>query len=53
MTPEERERMAVLVQRIQDEKDPETFDRLVAELNDLIGGKHDRIHPNHKTDPPR
>ena len=51
MTPAERERMAVLVQRIQDEKDPASFDRLVRELNELISAKHDRIHPNHKTGP--
>ncbi|HET9407792.1 MAG TPA: hypothetical protein VFO39_11185 [Candidatus Sulfotelmatobacter sp.] len=36
MTPEERERMAVLVARIQEEKNSSVFIRLVGELNDLI-----------------
>ena len=49
MTPEEREKMNDLCQRIQTEKDPETFDRLVQELNDLLELKHERIHPEHKT----
>jgi hypothetical protein len=30
------------------EEDPETFDRLVRELNDLLEQKHERIHPDHK-----
>lgn len=51
MTPEEREKMNDLCRRIQDEKDPKTFDRLVSELNDLLEVKHERIHPEHKTMP--
>jgi hypothetical protein len=45
MTPEERERMNWLCLRIQDEKDPKTFDRLVQELNELLEQKHGRIAP--------
>ena len=45
MTPEEREKMNSLCTRIQTEKEPETFDKLVKELNDLIELKHERIHP--------
>jgi hypothetical protein len=48
MTPDEREKMDELCRRIQTEKDPQTFDRLVRELNDLIAVKHERIHPEHK-----
>lgn len=48
MTPEERERMEELCKQIATEKDPETFDRLVLELNELIEVKHQRIHPEHK-----
>jgi hypothetical protein len=51
MTPEERERMDYLCKRIAVEKDPETFDRLVKELNDLLEVKHERIHPEHKAGP--
>ena len=35
--------------RIQEEKDPTTFDNLVRELNELLEAKHDRIHPEHST----
>ena len=48
MTQEERKRMTELCARIADEKDPQTFDRLVMELNDLLEGKHNRIHPEHR-----
>ncbi len=51
MTPEERQRMNWLCTRIQEEKDPNTFDQLVHELNDLIADKHERIHPEHKIKP--
>ena len=47
MTPDEREQMHILCQRIATEKDPEKFDRLVRELNALLEQKHDRIHPEH------
>jgi hypothetical protein len=31
--------------QIATEKDPETFDKLVKELSDLLEQKHERIHP--------
>jgi hypothetical protein len=49
VTPQERERMNWLCNRIQDEKDPEKFDELVHALNALLEAKHERIHPEHKT----
>jgi hypothetical protein len=51
MTPEEREKMNDLCKQIQTEKNPEIFDQLVRELNDLIEIKHERIHPEHKATP--
>jgi hypothetical protein len=48
MTPEEREKMNEISKRIQTEKNPEIFDQLVRELNDLLEIKHERIHPEHK-----
>ena len=51
MTPEERERMQYLCKRIEVEKDPQIFDQLVIELNNLIEAKHGRIHPEHKPKP--
>jgi hypothetical protein len=48
MTNDERERMSILVSRIQDEKDPRVFDDLVRELNELIGAKSGRIHSEQK-----
>ena len=47
MTTEERERMNWLCNRIQEEKEPNKFDELVRELNDLLEAKHERIHPEH------
>lgn len=49
MNAEERKRMNWLCLRIQEEKDPNIFDELVRELNDLLEAKHERIHPEHKT----
>ena len=46
MTPEERERMNQLCVLIQQEKDPEKFNVLVKELNDLLEAKLERIHPD-------
>jgi hypothetical protein len=51
MTPDERERMAILCQRIATEKNPETFDNLVQELNDLLEIKRNRIRPEDRTKP--
>ena len=48
MTSEEREKMNELCRQIQTEKNPEIFDQLVLELNELIEVKHERIHPEHK-----
>jgi hypothetical protein len=48
VTPEEREKMNEICLRIQTERNPEIFDHLVRELNDLIAVKHERIHPEHK-----
>jgi hypothetical protein len=47
MTPEERERMNVLVLLIQKEKDHERFTKLVDELNKLIAQNEERF-PNKK-----
>lgn len=47
MTPDEHEKMNELCTRISTEQDPQTFDRLVKELNDLLEVKHERIHPEH------
>lgn len=47
MTPEEREKMNALCERIAIEKAPQKFDELVRELNDLLERKHERIHPEH------
>jgi hypothetical protein len=43
MTPEERERMARLVQQIQVEKDQQKFTELVSELNALLAKKDTRL----------
>jgi hypothetical protein len=45
MTPQERDRMNILVIRIQHERDPKIFDELVAELNELIAAKSQRLNP--------
>ena len=51
MTSAERERMEYLCGRIAVEKAPEEFDKLVRELNDLLELKHQRIHPEHQSEP--
>jgi hypothetical protein len=43
MTPEEREYMDRLCERIQVEKDPKLFTLLVDELNQLLEQAHERI----------
>jgi len=45
MTPDERERMMLLCQRIQVERDPQTFSTLVAELSELLEQKEHRLTP--------
>ena len=43
MTPEERDRMNRICVRIQEERDPEVFDRLVDQLEELLEAKQERI----------
>lgn len=46
MTPEEREKVNALIERIQEEQDPNTFIQLVEQLNELLEQKRERIGPN-------
>lgn len=48
MTPEERERMAALCQRIATEQDRDLFTQLVQELNDLLSVKDQRLEERQK-----
>lgn len=48
MTPQERDKMNELCKRIQVEENPQIFDELCRELNNLLELKHERIHPEHK-----
>ena len=43
MTPEERERMHVLCERIAKEQNHDKFAKLVQELNDLLDHKEQRL----------
>jgi hypothetical protein len=43
MTPDERERMAILCERIAKEQDRNKFRALVRELNDLLDAKERRL----------
>jgi hypothetical protein len=43
LTPEERERMTTLCQRIASEQDRNIFTQLVKELNDLLSAKDHRL----------
>lgn len=43
MTPEEREHMRVLCERIAKEQDHDKFVKLVQELNDLLDHKEQRL----------
>ncbi|MGP0017628.1 MAG: hypothetical protein ACLPHP_03585 [Candidatus Sulfotelmatobacter sp.] len=43
MTPDEREKMAILCERIAKEQDRATFKKLVKELNDLLRRKAQRL----------
>lgn len=49
VTPEERKHMDYLCKRIAVEKDPRIFEELVKQLNELLGRKQERIHPEHKS----
>lgn len=48
MTPDERERMALLCQRIATEQDRDKFTQLVRELNDLLSAKDHRLEDKEK-----
>jgi hypothetical protein len=39
MTPDERERMQILCERIAEERNSETFTKLLQELNELLDGR--------------
>jgi hypothetical protein len=51
MTPEEKEMMHKLCQRIEIEKDPKTFDELVHQLNELLEKKEHRLKPEQREKP--
>lgn len=51
MTPEERERMMYLCQRIQEEQDRPKFMELVKELLELMERKESRLKANEKERP--
>jgi len=46
MTSEEREKVNALIERIQEEQDPQIFIQLVEELNGLLEQKGEGIRPN-------
>jgi hypothetical protein len=48
MTPDERERMHILCERIAKEQDHERFVKLVQELNDLLEHKEQRMENSSK-----
>jgi len=43
VTPDERERMAILCERIATEQDRQKFTQLVDELNELLDHKDERL----------
>lgn len=43
MSPDERERLHILCERIAKEQDNDIFTMLVMELNDLLDGKQKRL----------
>jgi hypothetical protein len=51
VTPEERERMMYLCERIQEEKDRTKFMELVKELLELMERKERRLKANEKEQP--
>jgi hypothetical protein len=46
MTPDERERMAILCERIAKEQDLDKFKELVKQLHDLLAAKERRLRRN-------
>jgi hypothetical protein len=51
MTPEEVERMKVLCQQIESEKDHNRFSQLIAELNELLERKNKRLDHHFPAEP--
>jgi hypothetical protein len=49
MTPDERERMAILCERIATEKDHDKFTVLVKQFNDLLRDKERRLQSEKKS----
>jgi hypothetical protein len=49
MTPDERERMAILCERIATEKDQDKYTALVKQLDDLLGDKKRRLKSENKS----
>ena len=45
MTPDERERMAILFERIAKEQDLDKFKEFVKQLDDLLATKERRLEP--------
>jgi len=43
MTPDERKRVTVLCRRLGEENDHQKFRELLQALNDLLGGKEQRL----------
>jgi hypothetical protein len=48
LTPEEQERLNEICRRVIVEQNPNTFDELVKEMNDLLDTKYERIQPQPK-----
>lgn len=48
MTPDERERMQILCERIAKEQNHDKFVKLVQELNDLLDHKEQRLEDSSK-----
>lgn len=51
MTPEDRERMQLLCEQIQKERDPQKFDWLVTELDQLVSTKGERLASRNEQHP--
>ena len=51
MTPDERDRMYTLCQKIATEKDQSKFVRLIHELNDLLERKERRLENTNPSQP--
>jgi hypothetical protein len=49
MTPDERERMAILCERIAKEQGHDKFTELVKQLDALLGAKERRLDPQEKS----